>query len=200
MRNTNRSLRMSRTFIYARVSTLDQTTENQIQEVKNAGFEIAANRIIEESISGSIAAMQRPGFQKLMIKLEGGDVLIVTKMDRLGRDAIDVQQTVRKLADMGVRVHCLALGGVDLCSPAGKMTMAVITAVAEFERDLIIERTQAGLSRAKAKGTKLGRKPALSPQERKVALQRLKNGEARAAVAKTMGVSRATLLRLEAAH
>lgn len=70
-----------------------------------------------------------------------GDVLVVTKLDRLGRNAIDVQQTVGMLEGKGIRVHCLALGGVDLTSPAGKMTMGVLAAVAEFERDLLIERT-----------------------------------------------------------
>jgi len=73
-------------------------------------------------------------------------VLIVTKLDRLGRNAIDVGATVAKLAHMGVRVHCPALGGVDLTSPAGRMTMGVINAVAQFERDLLIERTQSGLA------------------------------------------------------
>ena len=72
---------------------------------------------------------------KLVDRLEPGDVLVVTKLDRLGRNAMDVRATVEQLASSGVRVHCLALGGVDLTSPAGKMTMQVIAAVAEFERD-----------------------------------------------------------------
>jgi hypothetical protein len=75
-------------------------------------------------------------------------VLVVTKLDRLGRNSIDVQTTVKRLDEMGVRVHCLALGGVDLTSPAGKMTMGVIAAVAQFERDLLIERTLSGQARA----------------------------------------------------
>jgi hypothetical protein len=80
-----------------------------------------------------------------------------TELDRLGRNAMDVRQTVEHLAANSIRVHCLALGGVDLTSPAGKMTMQVLGAVAEFERDLLIERTQQGLKRAKAEGKKLGR-------------------------------------------
>ena len=135
---------MSRTFVYARVSTADQTTDNQVREVEAAGFKVDPKRVIAETISGSTAAMQRPGFARLVDRLETGDVLIVTKLDRLGRNAMDVRATVEQLATEGVRVHCLALGGVDLTSPAGKMTMAVISAVAEFERDLLIERTQAG--------------------------------------------------------
>jgi putative DNA-invertase from lambdoid prophage Rac len=122
-----------------------QTTANQIVEIKASGFDIQKHRIIEEHISGSVAAEHRPGFSKLLDRLEPGDVLVVTKLDRLGRNAIDVRTTVEALAKNGVKVHCLALGGVDLTSPAGKMTMQVIAAVAEFEKDLLIERTQAGI-------------------------------------------------------
>ncbi|MEX5669321.1 recombinase family protein, partial [Pseudomonas neuropathica] len=87
---------MSRTFLYCRVSTANQFTENRVQEVKSAGFDIQPNRVIEETISGSIAASERPGFQKLLDRMESGDVLIVTKLDRLGRNAMDVRQTVEK--------------------------------------------------------------------------------------------------------
>ncbi|MGZ5030399.1 MAG: recombinase family protein [Methylobacter sp.] len=90
------------------------------------------SRIIKEAISGSVEAKQRPGFKELLIKLEAGDILVVTKLDRLGRNAIDVRSTVDDLAANGVKVHCLALGGVDLTSPAGRMTMQVISAVAEL--------------------------------------------------------------------
>ena len=93
-----------------------------------------------ETISGSVATSQRQAFSKLVDWLEPGDVLVVTKLDRLGRNAIDVGSTVAKLAGIGVRVHCLALGGVDLASSTGKLTMNVINAIAEFERDLLIER------------------------------------------------------------
>jgi putative DNA-invertase from lambdoid prophage Rac len=148
---------MSRTFAYCRVSTADQTTDNQTQEIAAAGFAVEPHRVVTETISGSTQAAERPAFAKLLDRLEAGDVLIVTKLDRLGRNAMDVRSTVERLAKSGVRVHCLALGGVDLTSPAGKMTMGVIAAVAEFERDLLIERTQAGLTRAKSQGKTLGR-------------------------------------------
>lgn len=151
---------MSRTFAYCRVSTFDQTNNNQVADIANAGFNIEPHRIVAETISGSVATAKRPGFLKLVERLERHDVLIVTKLDRLGRNALDVRLTVEKLAQDGIRVHCLALGGVDLTSPAGKMTMQVLGAVAEFERDLLIERTQSGLSRAKQEGKILGRPPA----------------------------------------
>jgi putative DNA-invertase from lambdoid prophage Rac len=169
---------MARVFAYVRVSTASQTPENQIREIEAAGFAVEPRRIIAETISGSIAIARRPGFAKLIDKLETGDVLVVTKLDRLGRDAIDVSATVARLEELGVRVHCLALGGVDLASPAGRMTMAVINAVAQFERDLLIERTQAGLARAKGgrKSPRPARKPRSLPtrQGRRAARSRRK--------------------------
>lgn len=156
---------MSRVFAYCRVSTADQAPENQVREIAGAGFSVEPARVIREVVSGSVVASQRKEFARLLDRLERGDVLVVTKLDRLGRSALDVRQTVDALAASGVRVHCLALGGVDLTSAAGKMTMQVIAAVAEFERDLLIERTQAGQARARAAGKRLGRPAALSASE-----------------------------------
>lgn len=102
---------MARTFAYCRVSTADQTTDNQVREIEAAGFAIEPRRVIAETVSGSVAAMERAGFAKLVDRLEDGDVLIVTKLDRLGRNAMDVRATVEALAAIGVRVHCLALRG-----------------------------------------------------------------------------------------
>ncbi|WP_031359301.1 recombinase family protein [Caballeronia sordidicola] len=187
---------MTRVFAYCRVSTADQHPENQVQEIAGAGFTVDAHRVAMEHVSGSTVASQRPGFAKLLERIERGDTLVVTKLDRLGRDAIDVQQTVQTLEAMGVRVHCLALGGVDLTSPAGKMTMGVITAVAQFERDLIIERTNAGLQRAKAEGKKLGRPAALSPDQQRQALSRLAEGETVYGVAKSFDVARQVIMRI----
>jgi putative DNA-invertase from lambdoid prophage Rac len=184
------------TFAYVRVSTTGQTTENQIQEIEAAGFKVESHRIIAETISGSTAIAQRPGFIRLMDRLEAGDVLVVTKLDRLGRDAIDVGTTVARLAEMGMRVHCLALGGVDLASSTGKLTMGVINAVAEFERDLLIERTQSGLKRAKAEGKALGRPARLDERQRKGVLEELANGVSVSALARKFGTSRQTIMRV----
>ena len=187
---------MPRTFAYCRASTVDQTTANQVREIEAAGFEVDARRVVSETISGSSAIEQRPGFMRLMDRLEAGDVLVVTKMDRLGRDTIDVGSTVAKLADMGVRVHCLALGGVDLTSPAGQMTMTVVNAVAEFERDLIIERTHAGLERAKAEGTMLGRPATFDSVLRDAIRAALAGGASVSALAREHSTSRQTIMRV----
>ena len=190
---------MPRVFAYCRVSTTDQTTRNQSTEINAAGFVIEAQRLIEESISGSVAAKERPGFIKLIDRMEPGDVLVVTKLDRLGRNAMDVRTTVEQLADSGVRVHCLALGGVDLTSPAGKMTMQVIAAVAEFERDLLIERTQSGIIRAKAAGKQFGRPPSLNAQDRAEVVERLAAGASIAKLAYEFKTTRQTIMRVREA-
>lgn len=187
---------MSRVFAYCRVSTADQTTDNQLAEIKAAGFTIDTRRAVRETISGSVAASERPEFSRLLDRLESGDVLIVTKLDRLGRNAMDVRVTVEQLAAVGVRVHCLALGGVDLTSPAGKMTMQVINAVAEFERDLLIERTNAGISRAKAEGKAFGRPSALSETQQAEVRRRLSQGEAVALLAREFQTTRQTIMRV----
>jgi putative DNA-invertase from lambdoid prophage Rac len=122
---------------------------------------------------------------------------VATKLNCLGRNAMDVRATVEALDAIGVRVHCLALGGVDLTSAAGKMTMGVLNAVAEFERDLLIERTRAGLSRAKAEGKALGRPSALSPKDQKTIRQRRAEGASLGILAKEYGVSRAAIQRVE---
>jgi putative DNA-invertase from lambdoid prophage Rac len=190
---------MSRVFGYCRVSTADQTTDNQVQEIERAGFAMPAQRIVTETVSGSVAAIEREGFARLLDRLEPRDVLVVTKLDRLGRNAMDVRATVERLEAAGVRVHCLALGGVDLTSPAGKMTMQVINAVAEFERDLLIERTNAGLQRAKAEGKIFGRPSALSMAQQQEAVARLNAGVPVAQVAREFNTSRQTIMRVRAA-
>ena len=188
---------MARTFAYCRVSTADQSTDNQVREITGTGFAVEPNRVIAETVSGSVAARERPGFAKLMDRLESDDVLIVTKLDRLGRNAMDVRATIEALASEGVRVHCLALGGMDLTSAAGKMTMGVIAAVAEFERDLLIERTQSGLARAKASGKALGRPSALTAEAQEEITRKRGGGVSLGALAKQYGVSRAAIQRVE---
>jgi len=188
---------MARVFAYCRVSTADQDPENQLREIEAAGFTVDRKRVVTETVSGSTSANERTQFARLMDRLEEGDVLVVTKLDRLGRNAMDVRATVEGLAASGVRVHCLALGGSDLTSAAGKMTMGVIAAVAEFERDLLIERTQAGLKRAKAGGKRLGRPSALTKEQQTAIRLQRSQGLSLGTLAKEYGVSRAAIQRAE---
>lgn len=191
---------MSRVFAYCRVSTLEQTTENQRREIETAGFAVRPQRIVEEHISGSVAASERPGFIRLLDRMENGDVLIVTKLDRLGRNAMDIRKTVEQLVACDIRVHCLALGGVDLTSPAGKMTMQVISAVAEFERDLLLERTHSGIARAKAAGKRFGRPSVLNEEQKNTVIARINAGISISAIAREFNTTRQTILRVKAEH
>lgn len=188
---------MTRVFAYLRVSTATQTTDNQLQEIRAAGFAVDPKRVLAETVSGSMAASERTGFSKLLDKMEEGDVLVVTKLDRLGRNAMDVRATVEALTGLGVRVHCLQLGGMDLTSAAGKMTMGVLNAVAEFERDLLIERTEAGLARARAEGKRMGRPPRLTPAQAAEVRARLTAGSATiGALAREYATSKQTIMRV----
>lgn len=144
------------TFAYLRVSTTDQTTENQKLEIQKAGFKV--DYWFSENVSGAMQASQRPEFLKLLGQIRDGETLVVTKLDRLGRNAIDVQQTVELLRKRNIRVQVVQLGSLDLTSSVGKLALSMLSAVAEMERDLLVERTQAGLARARAEGKTLGRR------------------------------------------
>ena len=183
----------SRTFAYARVSTVEQLTENQREQVAQAGYAIKPMRFIEEQVSGSVPVSQRKGFQKLMDRMEPGDTLVVTKLDRIGRDSIDVQTTVRLFAEKGIRLVVLQLGNLDLTSSAGELMVKVLAAVADFERDLIIERTQAGQARARAEGKHMGRPSKTSQAQREEMRALLAAGVSVAEVARRYDLARATV-------
>lgn len=182
---------MSRVFGYARVSTANQVTENQRAQIEQAGYCILPRRFVEEQISGGIAALKRPGFAALLDRLEEGDTLVVTKLDRLGRDSIDVQQTVKMFQTRAIRLVVLQLGNLDLTSSSGELMIKMLAAVADFERDLIIERTQVGLARAKAEGKRLGRPSKTTKQSREEIVQALNHGKSVSELARAYGISRA---------
>ena len=186
----------TRVFAYARVSTVEQLTENQREQIAQAGYDIPPRRFIEETVSGSVQASQRPGFQKLLERMERGDTLIVTKLDRIGRDSIDVQQTVAHFEREGVRLIVLQLGNLDLTSSSGSMIVKMLAAVADFERDLIIERTQAGQARARAAGTHMGRPSKTTPEQRKAIRKALVKGSTVTSQAEAFNVSRATIISI----
>jgi putative DNA-invertase from lambdoid prophage Rac len=187
---------MSRVFAYARVSTVEQLTENQREQISSAGYKIEQRRFVEEKVSGSVPALLRPGFKKLLEKLEPGDTLVVTKLDRIGRDSIDVQKTVELCAEAGVRLVVLQLGNLDLTSSSGALMIKVLAAVADFERELIIERTRAGQERARAAGTHMGRPAKTDDAQRQVIRSRLASGETVTALARDYNVSRATVIAI----
>lgn len=185
-----------RVFAYARVSTVEQLTENQREQIARAGYHIAPKRFIEEQISGSVPAVQRPGFQRLLERMDEGDTLIVTKLDRIGRDSIDVQQTVERFQSEGIRLVVLQLGNLDLTSSAGSLMVKMLAAVADFERDLIIERTQAGQARARAAGKHMGRPAKTTPDQQRAIREALAAGATVSSMAASYQVSRATIIAI----
>jgi DNA invertase Pin-like site-specific DNA recombinase len=182
-------------FGYGRVSTIQQTTENQKLELINAGFNI--DYWFEDvGISGKTAAKQRKQFSLLLDKIRDGETLVVSKLDRLGRDAIDVLQTVKHLAERNIEVVVLQLGKTDLTSAAGKLLLTMLVAVAEMERDLLVERTQAGLARARAEGKKLGRRSKTNEQQRIEIIKKIQSGITVSAVAREYLISRANVINI----
>ena len=187
-----------RTYFYCRVSTTEQTTANQVEAFKAKGYEVKEGFVVEETVSGAVCAMERKGFRAMVEhKLMEGDTLVVLKLDRLGRDNIDVQQTIDLLLKKGIRVHCLDLPNEDLSTSEGKLMLAMFAAFAAFEKDRIRERTIEGQARAKAEGKTIGRPSKVSPE--KVAELR-KGGLSISATAKRLSVSEATVKRLYAAY
>jgi DNA invertase Pin-like site-specific DNA recombinase len=184
-------------FGYGRVSTYEQTTQNQRLELEKLGYAIEDDYwYADEGISGNTAAMQRPRFAALLQQIRKGETLVVTKIDRLGRDVVDINQTIKLLKDRGIELIVIQFGKMDLNSPAGRILAVVIGAVAQIERDLLIERTQAGLARAKAQGVKLGRKPKTTQSDRIGIDQSYRNGASVSELSRKYSISRATVLNV----
>ncbi|GAA5012402.1 recombinase family protein [Massilia kyonggiensis] len=179
-------------FGYGRVSTTEQTADNQRIEIERAGYVV--EYWFADTVSGKAHAAQRKQFGDMLTKLRKKDTLVVSKLDRLGRDAHDVLASIKRFAELSVEVIVLQLGKLDLTSPAGKLMLTMLAAVAEMERDLIVERTQAGLERAKADGKTLGRPSKTTPEQREAMMLGYANNQSVSALAKLYGVSRATVL------
>lgn len=189
------------TIAYCRVSTLEQDTQNQLFEITTAGY--SPDLVFEdEGVSGAVQAGARPEFGKLVDTIEKASEpvrLVATKLDRLGRDTIDILGTIDRLKELSAELVVLQLGRLDLTSAAGRLTLNVLSAVAEMERDLIRERTIAGLARAKSSGKKLGRPRKMNPAQISQALEHLAAGTSVSAVAREFGVSRATIVTMRTA-
>lgn len=183
------------TFAYGRVSTKDQTTENQKRDIEAAGYKVDF-WFADEGVSGKVSAAQRPQFAKLLNQIRDGETLVVSKLDRLGRDAQDVGATIKALAARKIEVIVLQLGKLDLSSAAGKLMLNMLAAVAEMERDLLVERTQSGLARAKAQGKTLGRPTKTTDEQRKEIADLHTKGTSISALSRIYGVSRASVMRI----
>ncbi|MEX5412682.1 recombinase family protein [Enterobacter ludwigii] len=185
---------MGRTFAYCRVSTSEQTTDNQILAIRQAGFDVLDSRVVSEVVSGGVKAMKRKAFADMVNhKLESGDRLIVLKLDRLGRDNIDVQQTIAMLMEKNIDVVSRDLPTHNLASAEGKLMLQMFSAFAEFEKSRITERTKEGLERAKKEGKKLGRPVATETRKRVQAAK--EKGLSQSKAAAELGLSLPTIKR-----
>jgi DNA invertase Pin-like site-specific DNA recombinase len=179
------------TFAYGRVSTRDQDVQNQKLEIERHGYQI--DFWFADHISGKVPAMQRPRFKELMDKVRDGERLVVSKLDRLGRDALDINMTIKELSKRQIEVIVLQLGKLDLTSSAGKMMLAMLAAMAEMERDLLVERTQSGLARAKAEGKHLGRPVRTTARDRTKIVALHDGGMSLQKIADQFGIGKATV-------
>lgn len=175
---------------YARVSTADQDYSGQIEALMAAG----AAPIYREKISGARA--DRPQLAKLMAFLKAGDVVLVTKLDRLGRSTRELLDLIERISEAGASFRSLGDPLWDTSSSQGRLLSVLLAAIAEFERDLIRERTGDGRRRAMARGVKFGRKPKLSPFQRAEAVKRRAAGETLATIAKSYAVDISMISRL----
>jgi DNA invertase Pin-like site-specific DNA recombinase len=175
---------------YARVSTQDQDVGGQLDALKAAG----ATTIFREKISGVRA--DRPQLAKLMASLKAGDTVLVTKLDRLGRSTRELLELLDRIGKAGASFRSLGDPLWDTSSSQGRLLSTMLAAIADFERDLIRERTGEGRKRAMAKGVKFGRKRKLSEFQRAEAIKRRSEGETLAAIAKTYGVAISMISRL----
>lgn len=145
------------TYAYTRVSTADQTVSNQVMEIQ-AKINKDINRFFSDTgVSGTTEAKSRPAFKEMLEVIKEGDTLVVVKLDRLGRNARDILNTVNILIEKGVDLRILQLGTESLQSPMGKAYMTMMALFAEMERDILVERVTAGLARAKAEGKIVGK-------------------------------------------
>jgi DNA invertase Pin-like site-specific DNA recombinase len=175
---------------YARVSTQDQHLTGQLEALKAAG----ATTIFKEKISGIRA--DRPQLAKLMASLKEGDIVLVTKLDRLGRSTRELLDLIERIGKAGAAFRSLGDPLWDTSSSQGRLLSTLLAAIAEFERDLIRERTGDGRRRAMAQGVKFGRKRKLSEFQRAEAIRRRNDGETLAEIAKSYAVDISMISRL----
>lgn len=180
---------------YTRVSTATQDAQLQLDALLDAG--VQRRDVFSDVTSGSRTAIERPGMKRLLDYVEEGDTVVVWRIDRLGRSLIDVLNTVNLLREQGVKVRSLS-DGIDPETTSGRLMLGMLATLAEYERELIVERVNAGIAAAKQSGTRFGRPP-VDPVviAEKLAIARDARAKGRTAeqTARLVGWSRATLYR-----
>lgn len=177
-----------RLFGYARVSTSQQSLDIQLRALKDAG--VKANRIFTDKASGS--STDREGLDLLRMKVEEGDVILVKKLDRLGRDTADMIQLIKEFDHQGVAVRFID-DGISTDGDMGKMVVTILSAVAQAERQRILERTNEGRQEAKLKGIRFGRKRSIN---RKQVLSLRQKGLGASEISRQLNIARSTVYKI----
>ena len=175
---------------YARVSTIEQNLDVQLQALKKAGCQ----KIFREKVSG--ATRDRPEFQRMLDQIRNGDVIVFWKLDRLARSTRDLLETMETIREAGTKFQSICEPWADTTSHAGKMIMTVFAGIAEFERDLIRERTSAGREVARKRGVRFGRPRKLNSKQEQLIRRLLNEGKSARELAKTFEVHIATIYRI----
>ena len=175
---------------YARVSTLEQNLDLQLQALKKAG----CRRIFQEKISAG--TRNRPEFQRMLDQIRAGDTIAVWKLDRLARSTRDLLETMETIQQIGAKFQSLSEPWADTTTHAGKMIMTIFAGIAEFERGLIRERTSAGREAARKRGVRFGRPRKLTPEQENLARRLVSEGKAVQELAAAFKVHAATIYRL----
>jgi DNA invertase Pin-like site-specific DNA recombinase len=175
---------------YARVSTYGQTLDAQLEQLRGDG----CSKVYREKASGAQA--DRRELQRLLKAIRPGDLVTVTRIDRLARSIFDLFTIIKAITDAGGQFRSLAEPMADTSTSTGRAMLAIIGALADVERDLIRTRTAEGRSRAKGRGQHMGRPPAMTPQQQAEARQRRQDGATLQELADSYNVSKATVSRL----
>jgi DNA invertase Pin-like site-specific DNA recombinase len=175
---------------YARVSTLEQNLDLQLRALEKAG----CKKLFREKVSGG--NRDRPQFQRMLDQIRVGDTIVVWKLDRLARSTRDLLETMETIREAGGRFRSLSEPWADTTTHAGKMIMTIFAGIAEFERDLIRERTGAGREAARKRGVRFGRPRKLSLDQEQLARRLVLEGKSASDIARTFNVHAATIYRL----
>jgi len=175
---------------YARVSTDGQSVDAQVRQLTKAG----CKKVFRETASG--AKTDRAELRKVLAQLAAGDVLVVTRLDRLARSTRDLLNTIAAIIDRKAGFRSLGDAWADTTTSHGRLMLTVLGGLADFERDLIRARTGEGRARAVARGQRMGRPPKLTPHQQREAIKRRENGEVLTEIGRSYNVSAATISRL----
>jgi DNA invertase Pin-like site-specific DNA recombinase len=183
---------------YTRVSTTSQDAQLQLDALVKDG--VQKRDVFADVTSGSRAAIERPGMKKLLEYAEDGDTIVVWRIDRLGRSMLDVLSTVKLLRERGVQIRSIS-DGIDPATTSGRLMLGMLASLAEYERELIVERVNAGIAVARHNGTRFGRPlsdPAVIADKLQIATDARARGRTAEDAARLVGWSRATLYRHQA--